>query len=74
MSDLDLDPADANVETGDHHVPTISDSDRKCIYWHRELPPFDAEMMGKHVLEATSRRVQGSLAHRDELWIARTTS
>jgi hypothetical protein len=37
-------------------------------YWHRQLPPFDAEMLGEHVLEATSSRVQGSLAHRDELW------
>lgn len=38
------------------------------VYWHRQLPPFDAEMLGEHVLEATSGRVQGSLAHRDELW------
>ena len=49
-------------------MQTISDSERKCIYWHRELPPLDAELMGEHVLEATSSRVQGSLAHRDELW------
>ena len=66
MSDDDSD--DGNVVRGDHHVQTISDSDRKCIYWHRELPPLDAEMMGAHVLEATSSRVQGSLAHRGELW------
>ena len=38
------------------------------VYWHRELPPARAEIMGEHVLEATSERVQGSLAHRDELW------
>jgi hypothetical protein len=38
------------------------------VYWHRQLPPFDAELLGEHVLEATSARVQGSLAHRDELW------
>jgi hypothetical protein len=25
-------------------------------------------MLGEHVLEATSDRVQGTLAHRDELW------
>ena len=25
-------------------------------------------MMGEHVIEATSRRVPGTLAHRDELW------
>ena len=42
--------------------------DRQQVYWHRELPPFDADIMGEHVLEATSGRVQGSLAHRDELW------
>ena len=38
------------------------------IYWHRELPPFDAEQMGEHVVEATSARVRSTLAHRDELW------
>ena len=38
------------------------------IYWHRELPPFDAEAMGEQVVEATSGRVPGTLAHRDELW------
>ena len=64
----DGDPDDANVVMGDHHVATISDSDRKCVYWHRELPPFDAVMMGEHVLEATSGRMRGTLAHRDELW------
>ena len=40
----------------------------KIIYWHRELPPLDAEPLGTHVLEATSGRVPGTLAHRDELW------
>jgi hypothetical protein len=40
----------------------------KIIYWHRELPPFDAEAMGEHVVEAASGRVPGTLAHRDELW------
>jgi hypothetical protein len=57
-----------NAVTGDRHVPTMGNADRKRIYWHRELPPFEAEMMGEHVLEATSDRVQGSLARRDELW------
>jgi len=38
------------------------------VYWHRELPPLKAEIMGEHVLEATSGRVRGTLAHRDELW------
>lgn len=38
------------------------------VYWHRELPPADAEPMGEHVVEATSARVAGTLVHRDELW------
>jgi hypothetical protein len=29
---------------------------RPCVYWHRQLPPIEAEMMGERVLEATSRR------------------
>ncbi len=38
------------------------------IYWHGELPPSEAEAMGEHIVEATSSRVPGTLAHRDELW------
>ena len=40
------------------------------VFWHRNLPPARAEIMGEHVLEATSGRIQGTLAHRDELWDA----
>ncbi len=40
----------------------------KTIFWHRELPPLAAELMGEYVVEATSSRVSGTLAHRDELW------
>jgi hypothetical protein len=40
----------------------------KTIYWHRELPPADAEMLGEHTIEAMSDRVQGTLTHGDELW------
>ena len=39
----------------------------RIIYWHRELPPLDAEAMGEHVVEVASGRVPGTLAHRDEL-------
>jgi hypothetical protein len=46
---------------------TIGERD-KTIYWHRELPPLAAELMGEHTLEATSERVPGTIAHRDELW------
>jgi hypothetical protein len=41
---------------------------RKTIYWHHELPPFDAEAIGEHIIEATSSRVPGTLAHGDEVW------
>jgi hypothetical protein len=40
----------------------------KIIYWHREIPPVDAEQMEEHTVEATSCRVPGTIAHRDELW------
>lgn len=42
--------------------------DRTIVYWHRELPPRDAEPIGDHTIEATSARVPGTLAHRDDLW------
>ena len=38
------------------------------VYWHRELPPASAEIVGEHTVEATSGRVAGTLAHRSELW------
>ena len=40
----------------------------KIVYWHRELPPLDAELVAEHTVEATSGRVPGTLGHRDELW------
>lgn len=48
--------------------PDTDAKENRIIYWHRELPPFDAEAMGEHVVEAASGRVPGTLAHRDELW------
>ena len=47
---------------------TIGDDVTKVIYWHRELPPLDAEALDEHTVEATSDRVPGTLAHRDDLW------
>ena len=46
----------------------VDANDSKTIYWHRELPPIDAEAIGEHIVEAISARVPGTLAHRDELW------
>ena len=40
----------------------------KTVYWHRELPPLSAELVAEHTVEATSDRVSGTIAHRDELW------
>lgn len=49
-------------------APRNPDGDRKIVYWHRELPPLDAEPLGEHTVEANSMRVAGSLDHRDDLW------
>jgi hypothetical protein len=38
------------------------------IFWHRELPALDATAVDEHTIEATSQRVEGTIAHRDELW------
>ena len=38
------------------------------IYWHRDLPPSNAQPIGDHVVEAVSGRVSGTLEHRNELW------
>ena len=43
-------------------------ANRAPVYWHRSLPPVDAEPIGEHTLEATSSRVPGTLGHRDDLW------
>jgi hypothetical protein len=49
-------------------VELETDTKEKIIYWHRELPPLAAELMGEYTVEATSSPVPGTLAHRDELW------
>jgi hypothetical protein len=45
-----------------------SSSASKTVFWHRDLPPLDAEPLAEHVVEADSLRVQGTLEHRNELW------
>jgi hypothetical protein len=54
--------------TATDNTAPMTPGDCQRVYWHRELPPLDADIMGEHVLEATSGRVRGTLAHRDELW------
>jgi len=41
---------------------------QKTIYWHRELPPLEAAALAEHTVEASSRRVLGGFAHRDDVW------
>ena len=47
---------------------TVAAATASRVYWHRELPPAYAELIGDHTLEATSGRVPGTFAHRDDLW------
>jgi hypothetical protein len=49
-------------------VSVAQDSAPKIVYWHRDLPPLEAELIAEHTLEASSSRVPGTIAHRDELW------
>jgi hypothetical protein len=47
---------------------TITAETSQVVYWHKDLPPSDAESIGQHTVEATSSRVHGAIAHRDEHW------
>ncbi len=38
------------------------------VYWHRDLPPVSARVLGEGEMEATSERVAGTIANRDLLW------
>jgi hypothetical protein len=40
----------------------------KVVYWHRELPPLEAEPVSERTIEADSVRVPGTIDHRDEIW------
>jgi hypothetical protein len=51
-----------------HDLDALKKDDAQVVYWHRELPPLDAEILDEHTIEATSCRVPGTIAHRDDLW------
>jgi hypothetical protein len=51
-----------------HVNATLNERVRPIVYWHRDLPPLDADPIAEHTVEATSSRVTGKLAHRDQLW------
>ena len=57
-----------DVFENQHGMNTAPDAGPKIVYWHRELPPLEAEVMAGHTIEANSSRIAGTLAHRDELW------
>src|SRR5512134_1040780 len=46
----------------------MDDNEAKVVFWHRELPPLETELVAEHTVEANSSRVPGTIAHRDELW------
>ena len=49
-------------------MSSSKDTAPKIVYWHRELPPLDSEVMHEHVIEATSDRVSGTVERHGELW------
>ena len=49
-------------------MTTATPDSTTAVYWHRELPPLQAEVMGEHTVEAVSGRVSGTVSHRDEIW------
>lgn len=49
-------------------IVTMDDNQARIVYWHRELPPLEAELVADHTVEASSSRISGRIAHRSELW------
>ena len=49
-------------------MTNIEGDEPKAVYWHHELPPLKADLVEEHTIEADSSRVEGTLAHRNELW------
>ena len=46
-------------DTGCPMTATIEGSEPTIVYWHRELPPLEAELVAEHTVEANSSRVPG---------------
>jgi len=40
----------------------------QVVFWHRQLPPMQADPVGELTVEADSIRIPGTLDHRNELW------
>lgn len=43
-------------------------ADARPVYWHRELPPLNAEPVGEYTVEAVSARVPDTIDGREALW------
>ena len=52
----------------DQDVNDSREPETKVVYWHRDLPPLEAQSVAEHTVEANSLRVRGTLEHRNELW------
>ena len=65
---LDLQAPGVASSSGGESSRRDPERDRKVVYWHRDLPPLDAEPLGEHTVDADSMRVAGDLAHRGDLW------
>jgi hypothetical protein len=47
---------------------TLDQRPQRIVYWHRDLPPIEAELVDEHTVEASSGRVSGRIVHPDDLW------
>ena len=46
----------------------VPESNRKTVFWHRDLPPREAQPIGDHTVEATSARMPGTGLRHNGLW------
>jgi len=51
--------------SADH--PDMTDRQTR-IYWHRDLPPLDADAVAEHTVDAVSDKADYHFDRRDELW------
>ena len=47
---------------------SVVNGNDQTVFWHRDLPPLDGELVGEHTIEAVSARVSGRLAQGDRMW------
>jgi hypothetical protein len=47
---------------------SLNQNTSKIVYWHRELPPLDGQVMDEHSVETDSDRISGKIERYGELW------